>query len=422
MVMATVQQKKPVYKPLKKYRYLLYSIINMDKDSQQIQKFIKKSAKKYREPNARFSQESRIFIQRIFHYIEKGSLSYKTNSSKISVKNIGQLPTGKHYQLLESDVKENIEQRMRVFKIVEFEIEENGGKKRTFRIFMSFLKPTEETITEWIKRIYIWLYVANHFAMPSCSNALDIYIYYTDMKKTLPETDGYILDHENANTAFTFACNMPGSHDKNEIYIYRLEEWFKVLVHESFHSFGLDFASMDQTAVQHRICSSGDIYQVPCGDLRFYESYTEMWAELIQCIFVCENNMDTLEMLVYEYEAPFSAFQCAKVLDHFGLVYEDLFDKEAASGYKEETPVFAYYVIKSVFMNHADEFIRWTMQNNQGSLQFKKTQTNINHLASLLKSLAHPYIEKMQMMDRVLDGPMNILLASTMRMTCISAI
>lgn len=412
------QQKKLVYNPLKKYRYLLYSIINMDKDSQQIQKFIKSHCKKYREPNVRFSQESRIFIQRIFHYIEKGSLSYKTNSSKISVKNIGQLPTGKHYQLLESDIKENIENNMRVFKIVEFEIEENGGKKRTFRIFMSFLKPTEY-IEEWIKRIYIWLYVANHFAIPTCSTVLDIYIYYTDMKKKLPETDGYILDHEHANTAFTFACTMPDSRHKNEIYIYRLEEWFKVLVHESFHSFGLDFASMDQTFVQERICNSGDIYQVPCGDLRFYESYTEMWAELIQCIFVCENNMDTLEKLVYEYEAPFSAFQCAKVLDHFGLVYEDLFDKEAASAYKEETPVFAYYVIKSVFMNHADEFIRWTMQNNQGSLQFKKTQTNINHLANLLKSLAHQYIGKMQMMDRIIDGPMNILLASTMRMTCI---
>jgi hypothetical protein len=134
-----------------------------------------------------------------------------------------------------------------------------------------------------------------------------------------------------------------------------------------------------------------------------------------------KNLVHKLEERVYGCESPFSAFQCAKVLDHFGLAYSDLFDG-AASQYKESTPVFAYYVIKSVFMNHADEFIHWTMENNRGSLQFKKTPANIDLLADLLKSLCkrEEYMMLMDEMDVVLDGPMDYMLAETMRMSCVS--
>jgi hypothetical protein len=246
----------------------------------------------------------------------------------------------------------------------------------------------------------------------------------------LPENDGEIIEADNANTAFTFACNLPGKTGKNEIYVYRLEEWFKVFVHETIHSFGIDFASMNQMDVQSRICEQ-DIYRVPCKDLRFYESYTETWAELIQCMFavfierlnkLSPEPVSMLEEYVYGCEAPFSAFQCTKVLDHFGLAYSDLFNGAAAS-YKESTPVFAYYVIKSVFMNHADEFIQWTMENNGGSLQFKKLATNVNKLADLLKRLCKTdkYLAKMDEMDAVLDGKLdNVLLGETMRMSCMS--
>ena len=170
-----------------------------------------------------------------------------------------------------------------------------------------------------------------------------------------------------------------------------------------------------------------------CTDLRFYESYTEMWAELLHCMFAAfyqekgsiEENIAKLEEYVFGYEAKFSAFQSVKVLSHFGLTYNDLFDRNKTMQYKEDTPVFSYYVIKSVFMNHADEFVLWSMHNNSGSIQFKKTQTSIHHLAELLKSLSRKttYLRKMvNMHNMLLTKPIEPLLVDTMRMSCISFI
>uniref|UniRef100_A0A6C0HZH2 Uncharacterized protein n=1 Tax=viral metagenome TaxID=1070528 RepID=A0A6C0HZH2_9ZZZZ len=399
----------------------------MDKDSKKIQNFIKKITKKQKDKkrtSQKFSRESRLFIEKIFNQINQAGSLF--NNSNISKTKLNEMPTGEYYYLLEDPVKLAIENQLKIFQKTTFSIE-----NRNFEIFMSFSSKLNDAIMDkWIKYIYIWLNIACKYAMPSCSNNLAVYFYFTDMKKLMPDDGDKIMEADNVNTAFTFACNAPNKTRKNEIYVYRLEEWFKVFLHESIHSFGLDFAAMDQTDIQSRICTT-DIYKVPCQDLRFYESYTETWAELIYCMFAIffenktnmqENkNVSKFEEHIYGCEAPFSAFQCAKVLDHFGLAYSDLFDG-AASQYRESTPVFAYYVIKSVFMNNADEFIRWTMENNRGSLQFKKTQTNINLLADLLKSLCktEDYLKLMDDMDEVLDGPMDYMLAETMRMSCIS--
>jgi hypothetical protein len=416
-----------------------------DKDTKEIYNFIKQiqkqknqTQKKYNEKRTspKFSKESRVFIEKIFHYMKQGSLQTK----KMSTISLEQLPTGNHFHLLDQEIKTEIENQIKIYKKTTFQIGD-----REFDIYMCFPNAPLDmsTMDTWLHYMYVWFYVAAQFAVPSCSRHLSVYVYYTNLKKNIPDIDGALLEADNANTAFTFACNMPNAavESKNEIYIYRLEEWFKVFLHETFHSFGMDFAAMDQTEPQNRICDSGNIYHIPCTDLRFYESYTETWAEIVQCMFAVHfnetaidkqykeqfqhENIDSvgkLEEFVYGYEATFSAFQAAKVLDHFGLTYEDLFNKGAASKYKETTPVFAYYIIKSVFMNHADEFIRWTMEQNRGSLQFKKTQTNMNKLVDLLQTLCKnaEYMQLMDEMDETVERTANHLLASTMRMSCIS--
>jgi len=398
----------------------------MDTDLKIIRKFIARFQKKYKRT---FSKESRVFINKMFYYLKQGQESYAKTTIKSET--LKQVPTGEYYHLLEPSVKGAIENQLTTFHKMSFSV----GNRRHFDVYMSH-DGSRKWSEKWIQYIYMWLHIADHFAVPSCSTKLSIYLYYTDLKKILPDNDGQVIEADHANTAFTFACNLPGKTGQNELYVYRLEEWFKVFVHETIHSFGIDFAAMNQTEIQSRICSQ-DIYKVPCNDLRFYESYTETWAELIQSMFAVfiedqrdedgddDDGDDKLVLRLEEYvgyEAAFSAFQCTKVLDHFGLSYSDLFNG-AASQYKESTPVFAYYVIKSVFMNYADEYIRWTMENNKGSLQFKKTATNVNKLADLLKTfcMKNEYLAKMDEMDEIMDGVLdNVLLGETMRMSCVS--
>jgi hypothetical protein len=76
-------------------------------------------------------------------------------------------------------------------------------------------------------------------------------LYFTNYLKILPPANGSIIDQEHANTAFTTSCKT-----NTEINLFREEEWFKVLVHETFHCMGLDFSSEDPTAANNEEASS----------------------------------------------------------------------------------------------------------------------------------------------------------------------
>jgi hypothetical protein len=240
-----------------------------------------------------------------------------------------------------------------------------------------------------IKRIYIWLHVATSYASPDCSKILNIYIFLTKNTRKLPETSGTSIDQINVNGAYTFAC-IP----TNQLHIYREEEWFKVFIHETFHSLGLDFAMVDATKSNAEIT---DIFPLK-SDVRISESYCEMWAEIINIMFIAydtthigNNNLNwinrlltkTMNMLKKEQEM--SLFQCAKILDYYGMIYTDLYQKNDAASlnrqtkYKENTHVLSYYIIKSLLMYHVDGFIdRCCDINDNYSINFNKDRENIN--------------------------------------------
>ena len=251
------------------------------------------------------------------------------------------------------------------------------NKKNTYKLFDSY-----------IKKIYIWLFIANHFSNSACSPQITIYWYLTEQKKILP-LEPVPINRENVNTAFTLAC--PTS--ANVIYIYRMEEWFKVLIHESFHTFGLDFANMDETISRREIFS---IFNINC-DLRLSETYTEFWAEVINVLFVCVNQYNCNESMIHihklaknienkmQNERLFSIFQMCKVLKHYKINYIDLYKPSTVSKYEEKSNVFSYYILKCIILFHYNEFIEWCMTHNNGSFQFEKSQMNIMEFIAFIK-------------------------------------
>jgi hypothetical protein len=217
----------------------------------------------------------------------------------------------------------------------------------------------------------------------------------TNHKKLLPKIADTTLDEIHANTAFTFACPLTS----NEIYVFRNEEWFKVLIHESFHCFGLDFSTLPEEQTEKNMFS---IFPITCK-LRFYETYTEIWAEIINVIFISVNSYPCKEKTINIHklskiidnnlynEQIFSLFQCSKVLHHLGLKYRELYEttKHATlmrnEKYKENTHVFSYYILKCIIMFYYNDFIEWCVKNNNSSIQFTKTQENIYQLFNFVK-------------------------------------
>ncbi len=237
---------------------------------------------------------------------------------------------------------------------------------------------------KYIEHIYLWIHVLKTYAAPTCSQTLTIYLYFTSFSKTLPDTPIEVLDVVNVNTAVTTSCQ-----PKTEIVIYRKEEWFKVLLHETFHSFGLDFSDMNNDECTSRILK---IFPVK-SQVNLFESYCEFWAEIMNVLFCSfrvikdKHDFNAFIAKCSEYinlEMNYSVFQVVKTLNFMGLNYEVMHSsKEYARTlrdnlYKEKTNVLSYYVVRMILMTNVQATLNWCDEHNGMHLllQFKKTAQN----------------------------------------------
>jgi len=271
-------------------------------------------------------------------------------------------------------------------------------------------------LNTYIHKINTWLTVASKYADARCSKHVDVYLYLTPLKKVLPKSREQDISEEHANTAFTTSCA-----PKTEIVLFREEEWFKVFIHESFHNLGLDFSeTYGQTKGRQMLKSLFNIQ----SDFRLYEVYCEMWAELINILTMFKTDSPKQFEQVFDaiqLERKFAMFQAAKILDFYGLNYEDLFYN---SDYQESTEVFCYYILKSLLMYNLNAFLEWVVDEQGGSLQFNKTNVdNPKNVEKFIKKLIvyyykqRDYIACMEQVQSYFDIPRSKAIDKTMRMS-----
>ena len=250
-------------------------------------------------------------------------------------------------------------------------------------------KKVDLYFTDAIHKIYSWLYLISPYISNGCSNSTDIYIFFTEHKKLISSTKLKPLGEKHVNTAFTTSCKK-----NTDVHIYRKEEWFKVFIHESFHNMGLDFSAMDDTISNQIILNKFPI-NAPHG-IRLYESYCEIWAEMINIIFIAfdktrdkTNNtliLDKIDKMIRD-EMVFSIFQCVKILKHYNMTYKQLIDiksKKSRSQYKENSYIFSYYIAKSILFSQPNKFIDWCKRSNPNIIGFLNTKDNIANYANFI--------------------------------------
>jgi len=337
----------------------------------------------------KFSQDSKKLLEALFNKMVEAEASFE--KAKINASEMKEIPRGRDYYLLDPEIKSHITEMSYVGKTYTFHI---GSRK----ICVNLLCESDPTFSfdGAIKKIYIWLHIAQSFSRSECSQFLNINFYLTQLEKVVPNNHA-IIERINANTGFTFSCSY-----ENEINIYRKEEWFKVFIHECFHNFGLDFSHHDCSHIHQRINS---IFPVS-ADIRIFETYCEIWAELINSMFIVyqmsnhETLVKNLEKFM-DYERVFSMFQCAKILKHFGISYDQLHEKTDRAHmvrkmrYKEKTPVLSYYIIKSLLMYKINHFLEWCILNNGISIRFGNIDQDINkHMNDFFELIQHQYQDK----------------------------
>uniref|UniRef100_A0A6C0D6C4 Uncharacterized protein n=1 Tax=viral metagenome TaxID=1070528 RepID=A0A6C0D6C4_9ZZZZ len=326
----------------------------------------------------KFSTEAQTMFQIMFRHMKSGLQAlerHKVTVTPIVFQNQSTFPHGHNFDYCPEKVQHHIGKMKK--KGSQFTLQLYGHTINIHIICSSKKENYDSFIQDAIKRIYIWLHLAFQYSRPKCSKTMNVYLYMTNLQKTLPRI-GEPIREFNANTAFTTSCQ-----PSTEMHLFREEEWFKVFIHETFHSLGLDFSEFDHRKTNKEILS---IFPVN-SDVRLFETYCEMWAEIIHCMFIAfyENQNGEPTVLIertqelLDRERVFSLFQCAKILHFYGLDYIDLYERTQKSHlirlskYKEETHVLSYYIIKSILMFFVNDYVKWVAILNANSLNFDKT-------------------------------------------------
>jgi hypothetical protein len=213
---------------------------------------------------------------------------------------------------------------------------------------------------KYMKLIFSWIHIITKFVTQNCIKELHIDIYYSDEKKQITSNN---LTMENINSGFTTG----GCNKTNKIVIFRKEEWFKVLIHETFHALALDFSYKNNTNINSMLYK-----QFPLNiEFKSYESYCETWALLWNTLYHTFNeNSNNFSDFInifrnkYTMECIFSYYQMNKILNHLNLKYTNLYNNDLISqnvqrNYKENTSIISYFVFKTIIIQNINDFFNF---------------------------------------------------------------
>ena len=275
-------------------------------------------------------------------------------------------------------------------------------------------------VEKMLHYITLWYRIALSQSPPTCSGAFRVFLYLTPFSKELPRNSeskelpkrsenrnseskelpkrsenrnseskelpkSGELGQINVNTALT-TSGCGNDTKENDIVIFRWEEWFKALLHESFHKLGLD----DSTEEEHDEDLSAHIQErskvVSKESLGVYEAYTETWAEILNLLFYVHDTQNKKTDLSHfkkllQKEQQFSREQRRKI--------EDYNKKGDVVYYEQDIKIHSYYTLKQILLQNYRLFLQWCLENNGDAFPMRKNRqatSEYKHFWSVLLS------------------------------------
>lgn len=208
----------------------------------------------------------------------------------------------------------------------------------------------------------------------------NIIIFAGKQRKEFPKSYKFLCS-ENINSGSTYTGKC--------IYIWRLEEIYRTLVHELFHFHDIHIPTNS--------LDISKIFNVQGKDVQ-NESYVECYT-ILMMIAISSYEKEMSLQNVYNYEMKFTLMQIAKILKFYDFnSVNDLGKKKII----QTTSVFSYYILKGSFLFHLNSFMK-----------YKKNPTDLANLIN--KTMTNNFYEKINQMMYITipDGFVN----NTSRMT-----
>lgn len=178
-----------------------------------------------------------------------------------------------------------------------------------------------DTIDDLKQRFIILVYIIEYLKYKSKSDKVfNIYLILSSFIKYFP-TKKEIIDVKHVNTGYTDFL-------KNIIFIWRREEFEKVLFHEIIHY--TEFFDHD-IHIHHDLNIK--------GPTSYYEAVTDLWAIIYNCIYISFMKKMSVK-IIFEIELAFVKNQATS------LYY--FFNNEII----QKSPAYSYYIIKYMLFNY----------------------------------------------------------------------
>ena len=263
---------------------------------------------------------------------------------------------------------------------------------------------------------------------------LELHIFLTPFKKLLPKKGGATIGPENVNSGMTLPCQKT-----TRIMIFRQEEFMKLVVHETVHALGIDIPHKFYPYYRDHLDRMFGIDST----YNLNETYTEFWAVTINLLFHIIQSIEPINRRThdptyikrlirdcYTLEATFSRIQTIKVLDWMGLSLDNIVNHTEKRGdFKEDTHVFAYYILKYLLMENITDVLSLLMGrlNFSDGLSDDAIRGKINRLITIIDNLlkSHDFVQRFlrdQRSIRTISRSCTVyrgVILDTMRMTAI---
>ena len=195
-----------------------------------------------------------------------------------------------------------------------------------------FIKSTKDKFNCFKQRLDILLPMLNYL-MEMCKapeeRKIQMYLILSHLKKELIEDE--IVSPKHINSGYTDFIS-------NEIFIWREEEFEKVIFHEMIHYMDLDVRNMS--------FEDTDLPIIIKGPKSYYEAFTDIQGIMYYLIYISILTGKSVNSL-FQIEYQFIKNQANKLNDIFNLDdWNNEISIDSKKSLNQNSPAFTYYIIK----------------------------------------------------------------------------
>lgn len=305
----------------------------------------------------------------ISYILENKWIKYKTNIDNEDINN--------SKNILTSNIKIYILNELNSINFIKKDLVEIINKYDYYNIItynnitIKYISIKELTIKRMKKVIYRLGYIAKLF---NISKAINIWFIPCKCKRFFPNNDE-IIDRKHINGGYTYI-------NSTDIYVYRYEDYAKVLIHELLHHSILqtNFSDKQLTRLNKEFKINNS------NNLEPSEAIIEFWALLMH-----------LKCISKEYSISFNKLYKTEVIWNIYLSNKIIDKHNNNILWKENTPSYSYIYFKTILLLNFMEFIK-----------IKVPYNDIEFVDYLIKNKDLPVIAMDKFKKKILELPNKI--------------